>query len=69
MGGRRERKGGGGEGKKRMGKISGNSETIAIVVIILVNTCSFFCTLITSWQVGLAVSHPCLLPELSNTEF
>ena len=41
-------------------------ETIAIVVflaIILVNTCSFFCTLIASWQVGLVISHPCLLPE------
>ena len=46
-------------------------ETIVIVdflVIILVNTCSFFCTLIASWQVELAVSYPCLLPELSSTD-
>ena len=46
-------------------------ETIAIVVflvIILAKTCSFFCTIIDSWQVGLVVSCPCVLPELSSTD-
>ena len=78
-----ERRGKGGKGenkkggrkKKEWGKREEITltrlETIAIVVFlvnILVNTCSFFCTLITSWQVGLAVSRPCLLPELSSTD-
>ena len=61
--------------KKEFGKMRGiaptRHETIAIVVflvIIVVNTCSFICTLIASWQVGLVVSRPCLLPELSSTD-
>ena len=41
-----------GEEKERVGNTRRNSYHI---VIILVNTCSFFCTPIASWQVGLAV--------------
>ena len=77
--GRKEEERGGKERRKKekeeLGKLEEIAptrlETIAIVVflvIILVNTCSFFCTPIASWQVGLAVSCPCLLPELSSID-
>ena len=74
----KERRGKGGKEKRKKGggkrKIGGNErniaptrlETITIVVfldIILVNTCYFICTVITSWQVEIAVSCPFYCPS------
>ena len=59
-----------GEEKGRLGKMRGNSSRKAgdNSHCLLVNTCSFLCTLITSWHVEFVASCPCLLPELSSTD-
>ena len=76
-GGWEEDKGGGGgekkkrgEEKERLGKMRGNSSRKAgdNSHCLLVNTCSFLCTPITSWHVEFVASCPCLLPELSSTD-
>ena len=66
----------GGKGEKRKGgesreeKRKGGENEIpqrlkqCCLLNISLNACSFFCTLIASWQVGLAVSRPCLLQAL-----
>ena len=54
MGEERRGKGGKAEKKKeRDGKMRSHKDVVFLVIISL-NTCSFFCTLIASWQVGLA---------------
>ena len=60
----------GGEEKERLGKMRGNSSCKAgdNSHCLLLNTCSFLCTLITSWHVEFVASCPCLLPELSSTD-
>ena len=67
-GGRREEKKGG--GKERLRKMRRNSSRKAgdNSHCLLVNTCSFLCTHITSWHVEFVASCPCLLPELSSTD-
>ena len=75
--GRRQKGGGGrgekkkrGEEKERLGKMRKNSSRKAgdNSHCLLVNTCSFLCSVITSWQVEFVASCPCLLPELSSTD-
>ena len=66
-GGKERRKKGEGKRKKNERNIAPTRlETITIVVfldIILVNTCYFICTVITSWQVEIAVSCPFYCPS------
>ena len=62
VGEERRGKGGGGGGKKKKG--DGKMRSLKQCCFLSLNTCSFFCTLIASWQVELAVSRPCLLQAL-----
>ena len=76
VGGKKTKGGGEGEKKKRgvekerLGKMRGNSSRKAgdNSHCLLVNTCSFLCTLITSWHVELVADCPCLLPQFSSTD-